>query len=317
MTANGNPLEALVPRSAGAELPADAQPLTQAEAAQLADGLHALFCAQARALTMGKSGSLPQEAAAELIASMLYTLGVQPDRPESYAALRGADLPALLAQGRDTLERKTAMAKAMAARLCLSAPGFGCIALRDTLSGIVRGLECYDARFFAHRVPGSINYQLLRPVPERIQGVDYILAYLTRLHAELRLLARLPLHRVLALLDGFSPEWRELVANLYAPVAANALGLELLGGDPRRLHIGDAQRAVLLNLLGNCSVTIIEERLFAAARTVCRALDLREEDDTALLLSLALDLAPRVHAACAAGDLSCVFVSFGLPKKRG
>ena len=195
MTANGNPLKTLMPRSAGAELPADAQPLTQAEAAQLADGLHALFCAQARALTMGKSGSLPQEAAAELIASMLYTLGVQPDRPESYAALRGADLPALLAQGRDTLERKTAMAKAMAARLCLSAPGFGCIALRDTLSGIVRGLERYDARFFAHRVPGDIDYQLLVPVPETAPGIDYILAYLTELEAELRFLSRFAQHR--------------------------------------------------------------------------------------------------------------------------
>ena len=254
----------------------------------------------------------------ELLASLCYTLGIDPKKGDS------ALLPLALgepheryAKALDQLRNKTDCARMLAGQLCLSAPALDCLALHSTLRSIVAGLGSYDPRFFAHRVPGDIDYQLMRPVPERVQGVDYILAYLTRLDAELRFLSRLPLHRVLALLDGFSPEWRELVANLYAPVAANALGLALLGGDPRRLHIGDAQRAVLLNLLGNCSVTIIEERLFAAARTVCRTLDLREEDDTALLLSLALDLAPRVHAACAAGDLSCVFVSFGLPKKRG
>ena len=268
--------------------------------------------------TQGESTSLPRETMTELLTSLCYTLSIDPAKGDSaLLPLAEGDPHERYAEALAQLRRKADCARALAGQLCLSAPPLDCIALRDTLRSIVEGLNGYDPRFFANRVPGSINYQLLRPVPERIQGVDYILAYLTRLHAELRLLARLPLHRVLALLDGFSPEWRELVANLYAPVAANALGLALLGGDPRRLRIGDVQRAELLNLLGNCSVAIIEERLFAAARTVCRALDLREEDDTTLLLSLALDLAPRVHAACAAGDLSCVFVSFGLPKKRG
>ena len=288
------------------------------ELSRARENLLALLQAQVLRYTQGESTSLPRETMTELLTSLCYTLSIDPAKGDSaLLPLAEGDPHERYAEALAQLRRKADCARALAGQLCLSAPPLDCIALRDTLRSIVEGLNGYDPRFFAHRVPGSINYQLLRPVPERIQGVDYILAYLTRLHAELRLLARLPLHRVLALLDGFSPEWRELVANLYAPVAANALGLELLGGDPRRLHIGDAQRAVLLNLLGNCSVTIIEERLFAAARTVCRALDLREEDDTAMLLSLALDLAPRVHAACAAGDLSCVFVSFGLPKKRG
>ena len=78
-----------------------------------------------------------------------------------------------------------------------------------------------------------------------------------------------------------------------------------------------AQRDELLLLLGNFPAEIIEERLFAASRAVCRALSLKDESDAALLLSLAIDLAPRVHTACAAGDLSRVFVSFGMPKRRG
>ena len=71
MTKHGNPAGALMPRPApGTDCPAEACALTQEEAATLGDGLHELFCAQARALTMGQSSSLPQETAAELMASI-------------------------------------------------------------------------------------------------------------------------------------------------------------------------------------------------------------------------------------------------------
>ena len=277
-----------------------------------------LLLAQAQRYTQGESTSLPRETMDELLASLCYTLGIDPKKGDSaLLPLALGDPHERYAKALDQLRNKTDCARMLAGQLCLSAPALDCIALHSTLRSIVAGLGGYDPRFFAHRVPGDIDYQLMRPVPERVQGVDYILAYLTRLDAELRFLSRLPLHRVLALLDGFAPEWRELVANLYAPVATNALGLALLGCDPRRLHITQAQRDELLGMLGSRPAEVIEERLFAASRTVCRTLDLQDESDTALLLSLALDLAPRVHAACAAGDLSRVFVSFGLPKKRG
>ena len=277
-----------------------------------------LLLAQAQRYTQGESTSLPRETMDELLASLCYTLGIDPKKGDrALLPLALGDPHERYAEALDRLRKKADCARVLAGQLCLNAPALDCIALHSTLRSIVAGLNGYDPRFFAHRVPGDIDYQLLRPVPERVQGVDYILAYLTRLDAELRFLSRLPLHRVLALLDGFSPEWRELVANLYAPVATNALGLALLGGDPRRLHIGNAQRDELLGMLGNRPAEVIEERLFAASRTVCRVLDLQDESDAALLLSLALDLAPRVHAACASGDLSRVFVAFGVPKRRG
>ena len=277
-----------------------------------------LLLAQAQRYTQGESTSLPRETMDELLASLCYTLGIDPKKGDSaLLPLALGDPHERYAKALDQLRNKTDCARMLAGQLCLSAPALDCISLHSTLRSIVAGLGGYDPRFFAHRVPGDIDYQLMRPVPERVQGVDYILAYLTRLDAELRFLSRLPPHRVLALLDGFAPEWRELVANLYAPVAANALGLAVLGADPCRLHITQAQRDELLLLLGNLPAEIIEERLFAASRAVCRVLDLKDESDAALLLSLAIDLAPRVHTACAAGDLSRVFVSFGMPKRRG
>lgn len=315
MTAIGNPLGGLVPpRADSAQAPARMHPLTEEEAASLGEALHALFCTQARALTLGASSSLPQETAAELIASMLYTLGIRPEQPESYAALHGADLTKRLAQGQEALTRKTALARAMAARLCLSAPNLGCIALHDTLSGIVRGLEHYDAHFFAHRVPGEIDYQLLIPVPEATLGIDYILAYLTGLEAELRLISRFPLHRVLALLDGMSTHWRELVCNLCAPVAANALGLSMLGDDPLRLHISDAQRKALLSLLAPMTEGMIRSRLLVCSDKLTVGLFNSDPSIARLLHAESLDFAPGLFAAAQKGDLSHVFFSFGMPQ---
>lgn len=316
MTAkHGESLGLLQPRpSAQADVPAAARALTQEEADALGDGLHELFCAQARALTMGQSSSLPQETAAELMASILYTLGVQKDRPQTYACLLGTPLPEQLAQGRRALEQKTAQAKAMAARLCLTTPELGCIALRDTLSGILHGLEHYDARFFAHRVPGDIDYQLLIPVPETTLGIDYILAYLTQLECELRFLARFPRHRVLALLDGMSTRWRELVCNLCAPVACNALGLAMLGEDPLRLHISSVQRRALEGLLMPMTEGMIENRLLVCSSKLTVGLFSGDASIARLLGAQARDFAPGLYAAAQKGDLSHVFFSFGLPR---
>ena len=77
---------------------------------------------------------------------------------------------------------------------------WACVALRTTLSSLLNGLKRYDAVFFAHHVPGDIDYQLCMPVSESLMGVDYALRYLQKLELEDELLTCFPIHRVLALL---------------------------------------------------------------------------------------------------------------------
>lgn len=290
------------------------QGLTPEEAAALRGKLNALLISKAHAYTLGDSTSLPRETAGELLASLLYTLGVNPNLPETYRPLLDKDIRALYGARLHRLEERTKCAKALAAALCLATPNIGCVALTSTLSGIVQALPAYDMRFFAHRVPGEIDYQLISPVPDTLLGVDYTLEYLTRLQTELRFLSRFPLHRVLSLLDGMSSRWRELVCNLCAPAATNALGLALLGNDPRRLHLSQAQRGELLDRLRPCSPAQLLTTLNSARRTLRVTLALTGEED-ALLAALCGDLAPRLACAVQKGDLSHVFFSFGLPRR--
>ena len=203
----------------------------------------------------------------------------------------------------------------LASSLCLRMDDLGCVALRTTLSSLLNGLKRYDAVFFAHHVPGDIDYQLCMPVSESLMGVDYALRYLQRLELEDELLTCFPVHRVLALLDGVSARWRALVCNLLTPVLENAMALMLLGRPPRRLHVSGDDRAALLVML--CGRTEGElARLFdRAAVHLAQTLLPNRADARILCQTLGKQFAPRVFEAARRGDLSHVFFSFGVPKR--
>ena len=289
--------------------------MTQAENDDLRAELLTLLRMQAVSYTQGDSDSLPAEVLLELLASLLYTLGVDPAQPQTLVPLCGKDLRPLFEAGYHALLRKTEQARSLIQALCQEAPPLGCMSLSDTVRSILSSLDRYDARFFAHRVPGEIDYQLAHPVPERVQGIDYILLYLTRLRAELRFLGRFPQHRLLALLDGAHPGWREEIVSLCLPVGANALGLTLLGENPCRLHIRESERQALLALFSPLHPLDIESRLSRACGSLLGTLDLHEAQDADLLRALCRDLAPRIRTAADASDLSHVFGGFGQPVK--
>ena len=144
-------------------------PSGQGEAPELfraRENLLALLQAQALRYTQGESTSLPRETMTELLTSLCYTLSINPAKGDSaLLPLAEGDPHECYAEALAQLRRKADCARALAGQLCLSAPPLDCIALQDTLRSIVEGLNGYDPRFFAHRVPGSIDYQLLRPVP--------------------------------------------------------------------------------------------------------------------------------------------------------
>ena len=289
--------------------------LSDGQSDALRKNLMALLAAQAGRYTQGASGSLPKETMDELLVSALYTLSVDPTRPESFAPLVGQDIFACFLQAQTRLLQKRDAALALASSLCLRMDDLGCVALRTTLSSLLNGLKRYDAVFFAHHVPGDIDYQLCMPVSESLMGVDYALRYLQRLELEDELLTCFPVHRVLALLDGVSARWRALVCNLLTPVLENAMALMLLGRPPRRLHVSGDDRAALLVML--CGRTEGElARLFdRVAVHLAQTLLPNRADARILCQTLGKQLAPRVFEAARRGDLSHVFFSFGVPKR--
>ena len=232
------------------------RPLTGAEERLGQEQLAALLVRQIALYTANESSSVPAAAARELLRGVLFFLAV-PEEPEAssqpedvgsrYEAERAdrirvplpLDLADELARGQRRAQRDAALTIALWRKVVETLPPLENRSLRDTLRSIGRGFHRYDTRFFPQRFDCDIDYQLAVPVSESLLGINYVNRYLTHLAAEYSLLTRLPQGEVRAVLERSCPDWRGLLVNLYAPVAANALARTLLGGEGLTLSDGE------------------------------------------------------------------------------
>lgn len=99
--------------------------LSDGQSDALRKNLMALLAAQAGRYTQGASGSLPKETMDELLVSALYTLSVDPTRPESFAPLVGQNIFACFFQAQTRLLQKRDAALALASSLCLRMDDLG------------------------------------------------------------------------------------------------------------------------------------------------------------------------------------------------
>ena len=257
--------------------------------------LFTLLARQVRLKTQGDHSSLREEEAAELLRSLLFTLTVSLQRNgRPMRALLTADLRATLADGQQALRNEINTAQTLYTVALRSVAVLESRALADTLRGIGLFFRQYDVSLYAHAIPASIDYPLCAPVEETLQGVLYIRAYLERLLMENRLIKRFAPDRVTALLRRASPDYRELLQNLYEPVAANVVGLTLLHDDVAPLHFSCAQAAEVYRRLSVLSPAEARARLAAAAREACKRLDAGGAAAETYLARAAEPLYPRL-----------------------
>ena len=122
-------------------------------------------------------------------------------------------------RGVERIKHKAEQTRALWSQVRASVPRPTSRSMLDTLKSIGRSFELYDPVLSAHVVPCDIDYQLALPVPDSLLGIDYVHEYLRRLSIENSLLVRIEPEALTSLLDSWMPDWRDLVANLYEPVA--------------------------------------------------------------------------------------------------
>jgi hypothetical protein len=179
--------------------------------------------------------------------------------------------------------------------------------LTDTLRSIGGFWKRYDVRFFAQEIPCDIDYQLSQPVTETLLGVDYVNEWLRRLCLEQEFLRWFDQATARAVVARSCPDYRRLLINLLEPVAANALGLTLLGEDPRLLSISPPLRRKLERRFAPLTAAESDAALSAAAKALCAGLGIQNKQTAQYLNILALGLRPRLRAALTGGTLEYVF----------
>ena len=249
----------------------------------------------------------------ELLRGVLFFLAVpeKPDgggeaeRADRIRVLLPLDLADELARGQRRAQRDAALTIALWRKVVETLPPLENRSLRDTLRSIGRGFRCYDTRFFPQRFDCDIDYQLAVPVSESLLGINYVNRYLTDLAAENILLTRLPQGEVRAVLERSCPDWRGLLVNLYAPVAANALARTLLGGEG--LTLSDGEIGALRERWEHARPERIMADLLAAADALAERLALPRGAGK-YLSGFAREVAARAEALRDCGGLRGVFV---------
>ena len=268
----------------------------------LSEKLLALLTRQTRLYTSGESSSIPWETAREMMASILYTLRLDGAEPgERGRQLAGADLEEELLRGQKRIRRKMQFARRLWQRLAVSGAAGESRALGATLLGIGEFWRRYDWRFAAHEIPCGIDYPLALPVPESLQGADYLTEWLSRLDTEVRFQSAFPAAARSAAWDRFHPERYDLPLNLYEPLAADAMCLLALGREVRALMVGPGERRAFAGRLALLTEGETEAALRRWAEGLGETLELPEGRDRRYLTDYARTLLPRIRTAAAGG----------------
>lgn len=238
--------------------------LSPEDALRAQEALWALLRRQAR-LYAPESSSLPAETAAALTESVLLTLGADRDP----RVLLAPDLPEKFRQGQRRLAQKLEVSRRLWQTAWATRSEAENRSLLDTLNSLKHFPDRYDLRFFAQEIPCGIDYQLSQPVPETLRGVDYVNEWLRRLCLEQNFLGRFE----------------------------TALGLALLGDDPRSLTVSPPRRQRLEWLFAGLPVPEQKRILDAGAAALCTALDIRSAALRSYVQATALALGPRLASA--------------------
>lgn len=265
-----------------------------------------LLPSQVEKYTMGDSSSVPAETAEEMFRSILFTVKKAINAQKMpFNSFLSCDIEAVFKLGREIIDSETQKGREIFDKVKANAPTIVNISYRDTIKGIEGFFRSYESRFFAHTIPGSIDYQLCHGISEELLGIDYINEYLRVMFIENSFFAHFEQLLMKIVLKSHCPDYRELLVNLYEPLAVNALALALTGGEIRTLLIEEFEQKKLYEIFSTQQNTA--ETLENAAETVCLELGISDAEQVSYLKQTAGELAARIKAALKFGSLAGVF----------
>lgn len=269
-----------------------------------------LLAKQTEKYTMGESSSITVDTAQELMASLWYTLTLATEETHTpYDSLLMEDLSEVLKQGQRLLQGKLMQTKRLWEVVCRTAPEIQNAYYLDTLRGIGDYLKHYDFVFFAHQRPPCIDYPLMMPVSESLQGITYTKQYLKHLLTENLIFRTVDQKAAIAILQMVAPDYRDHYLNLCEQPLTNAIGLSLLGKDGRILRFSHDEQLQLEAKLRYVRNERLQNLLDEAVLVLCKALNVRDDWTRDYLCFCADSLRPRLKAAADAGNISGVFLT--------
>lgn len=285
--------------------------LTEEELKNIQGRLWILLGNRTECFTMGDSSSVPIETAQELLKSICFSINLYlKSQGGSIYLLKNEDMEILLKLGWAKIEAEIETGKELLSKAKANALQIENISYNETLQGIGVFFKKYDYRFFAHEIPGDIDYQLCFAVNEELQGIEYINEYLYRLIIENEFCRRFDTEKIIKLLKSYCIDYKELLINIYEPIVTNAIGLSLIDGDVASLDINDFDRNRLICLFCSWPKEEAQEKLILASEKLCNLLKISDSAEKEYIKAAAENLLPRIEAVLPTNQLDGIFLSF-------
>ena len=244
--------------------------------------------------TLNDSSSIPKELAEDLMRAACYVMDIGING--ECLQVTDEDLEARYNRGIKAIEKKMALSKRLWRVACKSMPEIENESMVSTLESIGTFWKHYNYRFFADQIPCDIDYQLCLPVPDAFLGVDYLIEWLTRFIIESQLVQCFETERCIQVLEGHCPDYKGLLINLYDPIAANALGKVLSGGDVTELVMAAWEWQQIIQLFSGRTEAAQIQLLEQSADRLCECLNINSVRSQEYLKAHAVSLAPRIRS---------------------
>lgn len=293
--------------------------LSEAELEQIQLDCLALLAKKTEAFNGECSSSIRIEKAQDILASLLFTIGVQlktyQSPEDAIAALQRDGVESVFAGGRRRIDRLVAQAKMRHASLARSLLQTGNIFYSATvIDGINGFFRLYSPDFAAQEVHITADYPVYNKTGSLL-GVEFIGRYLEQLYLENRFLMRFMADDIHHLLCGYDKHYERLLFNLYEPVLAAALGCVLANTRVERLEITPAVLSSLSRLFSGKGCAEIERLLGRALSKLEKSLSFSDSLRAYVKQSLP-PLAATIASAAEAGRLAQIFIVKSYPENN-
>lgn len=284
--------------------------MTDGQFQSLQESLLTLLAAQTDKFNRGRSSSIRLEQAQELLASLLFVLGLRLKAEESpekaLETLQNVPVSVLYEDGIALVRRRLSLCRLMQQRILsglFRTPNrFYRLTIEEGVNGFFR---LYRPQFSAHEIHITADYPPLLGRPA-LDGVEFIEQYLRSVEAENAILRQFDPDDVHRVLLSLSREYADSPINLLEYPLLAALGLGLLGRNPWRLRLSADDVNRLAALLSPLDVSAIRAQLVQALEALRERLPVHAFSYAQKCLPR---LASHIHTAARASMLERTFLT--------
>ena len=221
--------------------------------------------------TGGESSSLPAEKAQDILASIIYVIGLASKEQHD-------DVPVseLFEQGLVCVQKKLFSCHMLQRRILKNLFNTPNVFYLSTIQGGISGFfKLYSPQFSAHEIHITADYPVCLGRPQ-LEGVEFIEEYLSRIDAENAFCNLFDPALVHRLMCGLSTDYTQIPVNIFEHVLLAALGLVLAGRLPAGLDLTAYDILLLEDLFCGKTKEQTESALYTALDRLTVYMDVPE-----------------------------------------